>query len=97
LDLERSVLLHGGFLFFNSADIGPARTLAEAGGEIGEFFGWSGGVDFDASIVEIAGISGEPEGGCGVLREVAESDALDGSANHPSASYAGFSAHAVGL
>jgi predicted transcriptional regulator len=89
--------LHGGFLFFNSADIGPARTLAEAGGEIGEFIGWSGGVDFDAAVIQIAGVASETEGGCGLLGEVAEADALDASANHPAAGCTGFSGHASGL
>jgi hypothetical protein len=89
--------LHGGFLFFNSADIGPARTLAEEGSEIGEFVRCSSGVHFDAAVVEIAGVAGEAEGGCGLPGEVAEADALDGSANHPAAGCAGFSGHAAGL
>ncbi len=82
-------MLHGGFLFFNSANVGPSRALAEAGGEIGQLVVRSGGVDFDAAIIEIAGVAGESQAGSGVPGEVAETDALNASANQPAASLRG--------
>ena len=88
-------MLHGRFLFFNPADIRPARTLPQLRGEIGEFIGWSGGVDLHAAIVEIARVAGESQPGCGALGEVAKADALDASANHPAAADKWFSPHAL--
>src|SRR5580698_2388687 len=66
---EVPVLLHGRFLFFNSTDIGPPRTLAEETGEIGKFIGRARGIGLDAAIVEVAHVAGKVEFGRGLLGE----------------------------
>lgn len=88
-------MLHGRFLFFNSADIRPARTLAQLRREIGKFIGRPGGVNLHAAIVQVARVAGEPQSGGGMLCKVAEADALNASANYPATAYNCFGVHAV--
>jgi hypothetical protein len=87
-------LLHGSFLFFNSAHIRPTRTLMEHARKLGKLIGRSSGIDFHSAIVEIARVAGKSKAGRGMLGEVTEANALDVSANHPVAGYTGFGCHA---
>jgi hypothetical protein len=86
--------LHGGLLLFNMADIGPAGALVEQGEVLGEQVRGADGVDFDAAVVEVAGVTPDAHPVGVVLGEVAVADPLhaaadqvtagdDGSAGHP--------------
>ncbi len=58
--------------------------LVQHAGQFGEFVYGADGVDFDAPVVEIAGVAGEAEIDGGALREVAIADALHAAADEPS-------------
>jgi hypothetical protein len=65
-------------------------------GQFGELASGTGGVDFDAPVVEIAGVPGEAKFEGGALREVAVAHALHTPADEPSFSvgwFAGGSGH----
>ena len=66
-----------GFLFVNAADVGPTGAAMEEAGEGGELGRGSDGVDFDAPVVEVAGVAGEAQFSGGALGEVAISDTLN--------------------
>ena len=72
-----------GLLFVDAADVGPSGAAMEEAGECGEFGRGTDGVDFDAPIVEVAGVAGEPEFNGGALGEVAIADTLNAAADVP--------------
>src|SRR5664279_4366905 len=81
---ERSIFLDCRLLFFDAADVAPARSLVQFAGELRKLVDGAHGVNFDASVVEIAGIAREPEFGGGALGEVAITHALHAAADEPS-------------
>jgi len=53
--------LHGGILLFNTAHVGEARTFPKPAGELRQFLFAAHGIDLDAPIVQVAGITGDGE------------------------------------
>src|SRR4051812_21324750 len=83
-DSEGCILLDCRLLFLDAANVAPTRAAMQHAGEFGEFGGGADGVDFDAPVVEIAGIPGEAKLDGGALGEVAIADALHAPADDPS-------------
>jgi hypothetical protein len=81
VNAKGGVVMDGGFLLFDAAHVREAGAFPEEVYEFGELRGGADGVDFDAAVVEIAGVAGQTELGGGAFDEVAESDALDASAD----------------
>ena len=83
-DSEGSILLDCRLLFLDAADVAPARTVVQHAGQFREFGRGADGVDFDAPVVEIAGVPGEAKFDGRALREVAVAHALHAPADEPS-------------
>jgi hypothetical protein len=88
-DVEGIIGRDRGLLFLDAADIAPTRAEVEEAGEFGELGCGADGVDFDAAIVEIAGIPGEAELDGGALGKVAIPDTLDAAADDPAPCFGG--------
>jgi hypothetical protein len=74
-----------GFLFVDAAHVTESGPTMEHAGELVERILWTHGVDFDPSVVQIRGISGQVKGGGGVLREVTVTHTLYAAADKPPA------------
>ena len=96
LNLKRAVRARLGRLFIDTLHFGPSGAFIEQTGQLGEFFLGAYGVDFDASIVQIASVSGEAQFGGRMLGEIPEPDALYPSANEPSARRPSVDCHSAG-
>jgi len=83
VDAEIAGRLDRRFLLFDSADVGPSRTAVKERREFLQLIGWTGGVDFDTSVVEIPGVPRKTQRLCRFLREIAVSDALHTAADEP--------------
>ena len=86
----------GRLLLVNAANVGPSGTAMEESGEGGELGRWTDGVDFDAPIVEVAGVAGEAKLSGGALGEVAIADALNAAADKPAPGFTPGIGHRVG-
>ena len=76
--------------FVDAADVRPAGAAVQHAGQFGELATGADGVDFDAAVVEIAGVAGEAEFDGGALGEVAIAYALDSARDVPAAGVHGF-------
>src|ERR1035437_506537 len=83
-DSEGSIFLDCRLLFFDAADVAPLWAVVQHPREFGKFGYRADGVDFDAPVVEIAGIAREPKFNGRALREVAIAHALHAPADEPS-------------
>src|SRR5664279_4824856 len=81
---EGSIFLDCRLLFFDAAHVAPSRAAVQHAGQFGELGYGADGVDFDAPVVEIAGVAREPEFHGGALREVAIADARHAPTDEPS-------------
>ena len=79
--METTVFYHRLLPFFDAADIGPTRALAEKSGKVVETVQRAHRVDLDAAIVKIAGISGKSQIISGAFSEVAVAYALHSAAD----------------
>jgi hypothetical protein len=77
-------------LFFYAADVGPARSTIEQAGENRELGCGADSVNFDAAVIEVAGVAGESEFDGGALGEVAIADPLDTATDIPAPGYLRF-------
>src|SRR6266849_8870005 len=84
-DVEGSMILELGLLFFDMADVGEAGSAVEHAGELGESVGGADGVDFHVAVGEVEDVPLQIQGGGGVLSEVAVSHALDAALHDPAA------------
>jgi len=90
---ERFVLLHAGRPLFNPADIGPCWTTAQHPGELRKPLLRPNGIDFDAAVLEIAGVARQAQRLSRFLRKIAESNALHAPVDPPAASDARLRGH----
>src|SRR3954467_5323942 len=84
-DDERSIICDRGLLLFDGAHVAPSRPLAEPRGELRELPFDAYGVDFDASVIQVAGVAVQAELSRRALREVSVTDALHTAADEPAA------------
>lgn len=82
-DSKRSIFLDCRFLFLHAAYIAPLWAAMQHPGQLRKPVYGSDGIDFDAPVVEIAGVSGQAEFHRRALREVAVADALHAPAYDP--------------
>src|SRR5450759_3433411 len=83
-DSERSIFLDCRLLFLDAADVAPPRAAVQHAGPLRQLGYGADGVDFDAPVVEIAGIAREAKFHGRALREIAVADALHAPADEPS-------------
>src|SRR5271157_552860 len=76
-------MLHRRLLLLDSADVGPSRPAMQHPGELRQLVLGTGGINFHAPVIQIAGIPAEPQLHRGPLREVSISHALDAPAHQP--------------
>src|ERR1035438_1114138 len=84
-DPERGMFQYRRLPLFHATHVAPERTAIQASGEFLEQVQGADGVDFDATIVQIARVACEAEFGGGALGEVTITDALHASAHKPEA------------
>src|SRR6266404_1716270 len=82
-DMEGSMILELGLLFFDMADVGEAGSAVEHAGEFGE------------SVGRVEGVAFQVQGRGGVLCEVAVSDALDSALDDPASGGLGRGGHRI--
>src|SRR5260370_1557875 len=82
-DSKRSIFLDCRLLFLDAADIAPLRAAMQHPCQLRKLVYGSDGVDFDAPVVEIAGVPATAESHRRSLREVAIANTLHASAYDP--------------
>lgn len=83
VDLERSVPVHDCFLLRDAVDVRPARPAVQKTGEFIEFCGRAHRVNFHSTVIQVAGITGEPQRERRFLREIPVADALHPPSDEP--------------
>ena len=78
-------MLHGGFLLFNSPNLGHARSLVQEPRQLVELLGGTHRVDLYAAVVLIPDPPAKAEAIRAVFDEPAESDTLHASGHIPAA------------
>lgn len=73
-----------GQFLVNAMNFRPSRAMVQSSRKLRKFLFRSGGVDFDAAVIEIARETGEPELVGRTLGKVAEAHALHTPTNQPS-------------
>ena len=93
-DSEGAIFLDSRLLFFDAADVAPARTLVEHSGQLIQFCRGTDCIHLDAPVIEIAGVAGKSEFDGGALGEIAIPHTLDAPTNIPSLRVTGRFGHA---
>ena len=79
-------MLHGGFAFFNPANLSHAGTKVQVSGETVELVWRADGVDVDPAVVDISYPASDTDFDGQAFHEPAEADALHAAGDVPFAS-----------
>ena len=85
LDPERGMFQYRRLELIHATHLAPEGAAMEVSGEFLEVGSGTDGVDFDAAVIQIPGVTGEAELGGRALGEVAIPHALHAAAHEPAA------------